>query len=225
MKKQNLFLILFVTLWVVSFTSCQPNEPKPTFENGYEYVDLGLSVRWASCNVGAGESYEIGDFFAWGEVNAKSDYSWATYQHGSGKNELQKYTLSEDGSPVVLGAEDDAASVLMGGEWRMPTREEFVELKTKCTWAYAQMKETLGYYITGPSGKSIFMPAGGFKDETHHVDYNSAGYYWTSTLDNENAACSISLDFVAGNSSVGSSSRFYGQSIRGVLPYSESSAE
>lgn len=218
MKKDILSFLTIVGLLCVVLSSCQPNEPELPMENGYEYVDLGLSVKWANCNVGADKRHDYGDLYAWGEICPKTEYSWSTYLHGSGKDNLLKYTTSTTGESVVLEAEDDVASVLMGGAWRMPTMEEFMELRTQCTWTWAQLGETMGYYITAPNGNSIFLPANGFQDEEYHVNQNLCGYYWTSTLDATNQVCASSVDFVSGKVSIGASSRFYGQSVRAVVP-------
>lgn len=218
MTFKNSLLICSLCSLILCMSSCEGNTPNVKLENGHEYIDLGLSVKWSTCNVGASNMYDYGHLYAWGETHHKSSYDWSSYLHGNSKNTLHKYTYQPGDSAVILYPEDDVASVLMGGKWRMPSIEEFEELRTQCTWKWAQIKETMGYYITGPNGNSIFLPAGGFQDETHQVNKNLYGYYWSATLDTTNIICARSLDFVAGNANCSKSSRFYGQSVRAVIP-------
>lgn len=106
-------------------------------ENGHEWVDLGLSVKWATCNVGAIQPEEFGDYFAWGEVETKAIYNWDTYKYYDDFN-LTKYTSND--SKTVLDPEDDAATVNWGGAWRMPTKAEQDELRNNCTWDWTTQK-------------------------------------------------------------------------------------
>jgi len=159
-------------------------KPKPV---NPEYVDLGLSVKWATFNVGATKPEESGDYFAWGETEPKSNYSWSTYKWCNGSNNtLTKYnTMSSYGTvdnKTVLDPEDDAAHVNWGGSWRMPTDEEWTELRTKCTWTWTTENGVKGSKLTGPNGKSIFLPAAGFRDVTYLYRAGSIGYYWSSAL-------------------------------------------
>ena len=162
----------------------------------YKAVDLGLSVKWATCNVGASKPYEYGDFFAWGEVEPKELYDWSTY----------KYSIRDEYSPgyiftkycvkrgygfykIVLDPEDDAAIVNWGGAWRIPTNDEFSELKNNCTWDWTTQNGVKGYKVTGPSGNSIFLPAAGNMSDGTLFRDQSAGLYWLSSLltDDSNA--------------------------------------
>ena len=138
-----------------------------------EAVDLGLSVKWANVNVGAISPEDYGDYFAWGETELKTDYSWSTYKFELGTDEngpFSKYVTNSSYGTVdnktVLDPEDDAAHVNWGGSWRMPTDAEWTELRTKCTWTWTS--EVNGMLVTGPNGKSIFLPAAG--------DYGSGLY-------------------------------------------------
>ena len=106
---------------------------------GYEYVDLGLSVKWAKCNVGAEKETDAGLYFAWGEttgytasqVGTDKQFSWSDYKYGNSSSNLTKYNQSD--SKTVLESADDAASQVMGSDWRMPTETEFQELIDKTT--------------------------------------------------------------------------------------------
>lgn len=156
--------------------SSYASESLYNFED-YEFVDLGLSVNWATFNVG-GRKYDPnwhGDFFAWGETEARKEF-------------VQNYYLEPkqghyyDGKLNVIESCDDAATVLWGKDWRMPTKEEFQELIDKCKWEWTRSYSHWGYNVTGPNGNSIFLPAGGMmRRKTEYVNYESGLYYWTSS--------------------------------------------
>lgn len=155
-------------------------------------VDLGLSVYWAECNLGATSPEKYGYYFAWGEVEPNKYYNWASYKWANGDyNKLTKYCPADEadywdgeGEPdgkTVLDPEDDAAHVILGGSWRMPTRAEQSELIAKCTWTWDDTKK--GYTVTGTNGNSIFLPAAGRRSNTDLNVVGSWGYYWSSSLD------------------------------------------
>ena len=155
-----------------------------------EAVNLGLSVKWASFNLGATKPEEYGDYYAWGETEPKADYSWATYKWCMGsKNTLTKYcTRSEYGyngftdEKTVLDPEDDAAHVILGGNWRMPTKEEQDELRNKCSWEWTQVNGVNGQMVTGPNGNSIFLPAACDPSLVYPEYVDSYGGYWSCSL-------------------------------------------
>lgn len=128
-------------------------------------VDLGLSVKWGDLNLGARIPSEPGDLFAWGETVARKDFSQEKYSFGGGYN-YTKYCVEEVYGTVdnrkTLSKEDDAAAVILGGGWRMPTVEETQELIDKCKWEFVEAYGEIGnsgFKVTGPSGNSIFIPA------------------------------------------------------------------
>ena len=142
--------------------------------NGHEWVDLGLSVKWATCNVGASSPSGYGNYYAWGETRAKSSYTEETY------------TYYENGEYVdigsnISGTKYDAARANWGGTWRMPTIEEFEELRNKCTWTWTTQGGHNGYRVTGPNGKSIFLPAAGHMKDASLYVAGSIGNYWSAT--------------------------------------------
>ena len=149
--------------------------------NGHEAVDLGLpsGLKWATCNVGATKPEEAGGFYAWGEVAEKQDYGWRTYKwcEDGSYSKLTKY--NENVSVYTLEPEDDAAHVLWGGSWRMPTREEFEELFKNCTSKFTTQNEVRGLLVTGPNGNSIFLPSAGYNPGTQIQWTNNRGYWWT----------------------------------------------
>jgi hypothetical protein len=167
-------------------TPTEPEESENT-ENGHEYVDLGLSVKWATCNVGATKPEEYGDYFAWGEVEPKEVYEWSTYKWCNGSDNTQtKYCTNRSYGTVdnktQLDKEDDAASVNWGGAWRMPTEEEIDELRTDCTWEVDTLNGVAGLILTGPNGNNIFIPASGDKENGTHVNLEIGGFCWSNTI-------------------------------------------
>jgi hypothetical protein len=159
----------------------------------HEFVDLGLSVKWATCNVGAEKPTDKGDLFAWGETEPKSDYSMSTYKfsiNGS-YDDFTKYNYKDRKNR--LEPEDDAAHVKWGGNWRIPTTREWKDLVEKCTWTYVKKKDgTEGFLITsnkrGYTDRSIFIPYTVFRDSTSVEDGQFpgdgqyGGLYWTCFL-------------------------------------------
>ena len=151
-------------------------------------VDLGLSVKWASCNVGATKPEEYGDYYAWGETEVKYDYSWSTYKFGSSDSgPFSKYNTNEKYGNVdnkrVLDPEDDVAHIVLGGKWRMPTGSEKEEIINQCTWKWATWNGVSGCLVTGKNGKVIFLPATGICSGTDIKYVGSSGWYWTSSLE------------------------------------------
>ncbi|MBO5361883.1 MAG: hypothetical protein J6A35_02895 [Paludibacteraceae bacterium] len=209
---------------VIKVDSISMIEPEDPY-NGHEYVDLGLSVKWATCNVGATKPEEYGDYFAWGEVEPKEVYDWSTYKWCNGSyDSLTKYNNSSSygiiDNKTVLDASDDAATANWGGAWRMPTKEEQDELRENCTWTWTTENGVNGYRVTsnkkGYTDKSIFLPAA----SDSSLDYaGSMGNYWSSSLftgnPNEAYVLYFSSDGVFWNIS---NFRYYGQSVRPVCP-------
>lgn len=138
--------------------------------NGHEYVDLGLSVKWATCNVGADSPEGCGDYFAWGE---KSKYKREAYNY---------YDKTKKTCKDISGIKYDVARAKWGGNWRMPRLEEIKELINKCSWQWTELKGIEGYEVTGPNGNSVFLPAAGYRDGAGVCYRGSFGIYWSGTL-------------------------------------------
>lgn len=130
--------------------------PDPTVSAG-AVVDLGLSVYWCSCNVGAESPEEYGDYFAWGETKPKSSYTDSNYSY----YDSDKATYIDIGGNIA-GTEYDAATVNLGNDWRMPTNDEVNELISNCSFEWTQINDHNGFVVTGPNGNTIFLPAAGF---------------------------------------------------------------
>ena len=137
--------------------------------NGHDWVDLGLPSRlkWATCNVGASQPTDYGNYYAWGETTTKSSYTEGNYTYSD--------------NPDTLPSTDDAATSNWGEGWRMPTEDEFVELRNNCTWKWKTKSRVKGIEITGPNGNSIFLPAAGSRDESGLSQDTYVGRYWLSS--------------------------------------------
>lgn len=139
----------------VDYVDFSEKAPDPTVSAG-AVVDLGLSVYWCSCNVGAEAPEEYGDFYAWGETKTKSSYTQDNYSYYDASSG-QYIKIGND----ICGTEYDAATVNLGSDWRMPTQEEIQELVSKCTWEWTQINSVNGYRVISDNGNSIFLPASG----------------------------------------------------------------
>ncbi|MBR1487676.1 MAG: Ig-like domain-containing protein [Bacteroidales bacterium] len=190
-----------------------------------EAVDLGLSVKWASFNLGASKPEEYGDYYAWGETEPKSKYDWETYKWANGaKDKLTKYCMvtsqwAGSGSPdnkFLLDPEDDVAHVKLGGRWRMPTSAEWQELRIKCTWTWTTSNGISGREVTGPNGNSIFLPAAGDWYGTSRYNAGSYGNYWSSSLYTSSSGYAWGVYFYSSDVYGSSSYRYFGQSVRPV---------
>lgn len=194
----------------------------------HELVDLGLSVKWASYNVGATMPEECGGYYAWGEIETKSDYSWSTYKFGTQYN-ITKYNDDEENGDVdnkyELEPEDDVAQVSWGGNWRMPTSLEYYELMRDCNWSWTSLNGVNGYLVTskktGYTNRSIFLPAAGFHSGSTGVNsLGSYGFYWTSShqAGGDNQYESYRMGFNSSWPDYETNWRNYGGSIRPVHP-------
>ena len=205
-----------------------------------EFVDLGLpsGLKWAKCNLGASTRTDYGDYYAWGEiVPNKGAYSWATYkwmQPGQaawkfvtkytcddGKSDATWYDASGnfigDGKTTLEGG-DDAATTKLSSPWRMPTKEELDELRTKCNWTWTTLDGKNGWLGIGPNGNSIFLPAAGYRDENGLQDETNRGYYWSSSLNTAFSSNGCNLRFDSSNGNIYENVRYFGFSVRAVRP-------
>lgn len=138
---------------------------------GHDYVDLGLSVKWATCNVGASSPEGYGDYFAWGETRTKSSYTCR-----NSKTIKTKSIGDIEGNPKY-----DVARVKWCGPWRLPTMAEMYELIDECTWTWTTQGGHNGYKVTSKTnGNSIFLPAAGWRERSSLISAGEFGYYWSS---------------------------------------------
>lgn len=194
----------------------------------HEYVDLGLpsGTLWATRNVGANAPEEYGDYFAWGETLPKTTYDWSTYKYYGGYNQLTKYcdysAYGYNGftdNLTTLQPSDDAATANWGSGWRMPSYEEWVELKENTTSTWMTRNGVNGRLFTASNGASLFLPAAGYRLNDELWQAVTSGCYWSSSLFPDD--CPIeAYDFTIFSDGAGDSDRFCpredGLSVRAV---------
>ncbi len=198
------------------------------------YVNLGLpsGLLWATCNVGADNPEDYGDYFAWGETQPKDVYDWDTYQYSHNYSwdnpNLTKYCndsyygyngFTDD--LTTLLPEDDAATANWGSDWRMPTKEEFQELYNNTTVTWTQQNGVNGRLFTANNGNSIFLPAAGYRYNSSLNYAGSGGYYWSSSLSTDDPSSAWYFYFYWGNYFVSYGDRSCGQSVRPVRSASQ----
>ena len=211
-KMKRTLVIPICLLIVFSFVSCSDDDDESTSSSsgtisGHAYVNLGLSVKWATCNVGASSSEDYGNYYAWGETSTKSTYT---------EDNSKTYGKSSYNYDIGGNSSLDAARANWGGTWRLPTEAEAQELRDECDWEWTTQGGKNGYKVTGPSGRSIFLPAAGYRDGSVLDDAGEDGFYWTSTPHEGNAFCACSLYFHASRRYVSWLYRCYGRSVRPV---------
>ncbi len=217
------------------------DEPADPY-NGYEYIDLGLSVKWATMNIGATTPEEYGDYFAWGEIEPyyteghsqddscfdwktdKTGYNWSSYKWCNGSEDsMTKYCSNSSYGMVdshsTLEASDDAAAANWGGMWRMPTVSEQNELRENCTWTWTTRNGINGHVVTSKkNGNSIFLPAAGIRSNSSLSHVGSNGVYWSSSSSTSFPSRAYDLDFYTITVDWGGYYRSYGLSVRAVCP-------
>ena len=218
MKKSYLISFVCFLIMLNSLPALSQSATKGK-EKGHEWVDLGLSVKWATCNLGASKPSAKVKYYGWGETKPISS-------HQNNKWELQrgyfysKYcTNSQYGyvdNRIRLELEDDAARKQWGGRWRMPTIKEFQELSNRCDWGWTKLNGQWGYQITGRNGNSIFLPAAG---EYGRIDTDDFGMYWSSSLDGGLPVRACQWWFSDSDNYQSFYLRFAGLSIRPVLDF------
>ena len=176
-------------------------------ENGHGYVDLGLSVKWATCNLGANKPEDYGNYYAWGETSTKTEYA-----------EYNSKTYGKSMNDISGNVNYDVARANWGGKWRLPTKTEMQELIDKCTWTWTTQNGVKGYKVTGPSGASIFLPAAGYRDGSSLDGAGGYGYYWSSAPSEYYGSGAYDLYFDSSDHGPGKHlSRNYGLSVRPIL--------
>lgn len=225
-----LALVLMLTMGgdVLAQTKAEAQKPSTApsgMSAGHAYVDLGLSVMWATVNIGGKNPEDYGDYYAWGETDIKSSYDKANYKYFvSARN-----AKDADGFPInvpdsymelgddISGSKYDVAHTKWGGTWRLPTQMEWQELNRECVWVWTTKFDVFGYKITGPNGNWIFLPAGGFRDGGMARSVTLHGYYWSGNVDVIKNRFAHSFDITSGRRVDFSSERVSGCSVRPVF--------
>ena len=214
MKTKSTIILFLTLLMLIEGTA-----------NAQTFVDLGLpsGTLWADRNVGAASPEDYGDYFAWGETTAKSNYNWSTlkYCEDDTGDKFSKYnTKSEYGivdNKTTLERSDDAATANWGSDWCTPTPQQFQELYDNCTWTWTTRNGKNGYEVKGKNGNSLFLPSAGYRDGTGLYGAGSHGYYGSSMLDTGSPYFGLRLGFTSGHVYTNVwSDRRYGQSVRPV---------
>lgn len=193
---------------IIGFTPLFPRTEKV---NGVECTDLGLSVKWATCNVGAKSPGEYGGYYAWGETEEKTIYTWETYKYCAGSSK----TCQDIGNDISKTEYDVAQSVL-GKPWTMPTKGQMDELLAKCEWIWTEENGVNGYRVFGDNGNYIFLPASGYKSETLKSS-GTYGYYVSATLEDGDIRAAHCLSFTSAKKLSEKTMRRYGSSVRAVI--------
>ena len=169
-------------------------------QNGHDYVDLGLprGTKWATVNIGASVPEDCGNYYAWGEIEIKEDYSWNTYKYFFDNNGnyvpyddkwcVESGELKDIGSDIA-GTQYDVAHMKWGDSWKIPTSAQMDELQNReyCEWIWTFLNGVKGYIITSKlNGKSMFLPACGVFYKTKQQHMNTDGHYWLSTSETSN---------------------------------------
>ena len=227
----KLFKVLFAVILVFAVTSCGSLR-RVGWENGHQYVDLGLSVRWATMNIGAHSPGETGTYYAWAELEPKQVYDWLSYRFRTDGDsnydvQLSKYNTKQDhgviDSITTLQMADDVASVQWGGGWQIPTIAQIEELADadNCVWTWTTRKGVEGYkvrsLVKGHKRAQIFIPATRARWADGFDEKETGGLYWSNTLIEAFYACVLSFtpDAV---SALSAAERPLGLPIRPVCP-------
>lgn len=250
LMKRIIKLFPIAAVLCIGAVSCDKDDnddvKNPNIYLGHEYVDLGLKVKWATCNVGAEKPEDYGDYFAWGDTTTKyqpgyaqsespqwkngmwDGYYWVNYRFSNEtSNSLFKYCNDsrsgfEGGTDTltILTPADDVAHYKWGGNWRMPTQADFYELLNNCNFEFTTQNGVEGMKVISKkdSSKSIFLPDAGSRDVTNLVGVGLGGFYWSSSLYKFDPSSALYLNFYPGYHFTSFVNRCYGLSVRPVCP-------
>lgn len=211
-----------------SETAEQQQQALPEISNE-QAVDLGLSsgTIWAGWNVGATSAEQCGDYYAWGETKTKKEYSNFNYFDLKNGADFEDFTTyyNEGGKTSIRCSNRDVAWVKWGHQWAIPTKDQADELVRECTWTWMKYNGANGFAVTGPNGKSLFLPAAGEhytgldssqKDVNEVISVGEQAWYWTSELNKDYSASAYIISFVQKKAEVDVDGRSSGFSVRPV---------
>lgn len=230
MKK--FFSIVVVALFAMGMVSCHKNDDEGNTNTdtiidltAMEWVDLGLpsGLMWAKYNLGASTPEGYGNYYAWGENEPKSEYSWATYVHGDRDDtyHIYKYNTSTNfgtvDDKVTLEESDDAVtSLLVANGARIPTKAEWKELMEATSSEWKTVNGVYGRELTASNGNSIFLPAAGDRNGNSRINLGMRGNYWTASLYDDYPCRAWNMTFDSEDQRVYYGDRYYGFSLRAV---------
>jgi hypothetical protein len=185
-------------------------------------------LKWAESNLGATYPEDYGWYYSWGEVVTKTEYTWTNYKWGKWWEEnstvyesMTKYnTKPEYGSvdnKTVLEESDDAARVVLGGNWRTPTADDWNELKNNCDWKWTNLNGINGYKVSASNGNSIFLPAAGSRENSDIKELGSHGIYQSSSLHEDIPSTAWVMSMYSNQYYTYYYARYYGFSVRPVI--------
>lgn len=239
MKKTIKFMaMLLCAAMVCGLTSCNREEDDGNGdgdgvscgETHGEWVDLGLpsGLLWYSVNIGASSPEQYGCYFAWGETQTKEvydlydldTYTYGDYDSATCTHTIYKYNTKEWYGTVdnktVLEASDDVATAVLGAGARMPTHDDWVELRDNTTGEWTEQNGVNGWKFTATNGQSLFLPAAGDRDGSSLKYAGTDGYYWSSSLRTDVPLAALGFDFGSNGSVMGNYVRYLGLSVRAV---------
>ena len=189
----------------------------------YEYVDLGLSVKWATMNVGAKTEEDYGHYYMWGSItpNTPDECNWANTPFNNGATSYDTTYFNSVKDTVipnkVLAKEYDVAVQIMGGDWRMPTKNECQELYKNTTQSWVTINGVNGRKFTSKTdtSKYIFIPAAGYYYNGSVSEVGTYGYIWSSTISSPYSKARF-LRFRSSTCGASTTERCYGMPVRGV---------
>ena len=218
---------------LVNSRPSKPGDPSPDGIT-YGYIDMGLSVIWATFDIGATKVGEYGNYFQWGDTQGytssqvgsgtgKKYFGWADYKYCNGSyNTLTKYNTDSSRGPVdnktVLEPMDDAATANMGKGWRMPTYAEYIELINACKQTWDSTNKWRIFTLRTDSTKQLVFPFSGRGGNGSVNSQGSNGYFWSSSLNTSDPSSGRRLGVDSGNGGMNNNDRFYGFCVRGVWP-------
>lgn len=202
------FICLFLAVagLIICHNKCLYLSPLKAIDVDSNIVDLGLpsGTLWSTCNLGAKTISEFGSLYMWGSVNA------VEAKH---KNDIDYYVSHLN----IIGTSYDAASLSLGKHWRLPSEEQVVELVTKCNWLWSNIDGRNGYVVTGPNGKTLFLPVAGCVLLDGYENANQFGYYWIGERHPSNAKYAKELVIGLNQINVECGRQYVGRSIRPVF--------
>lgn len=201
-------LLVGVIIWVWPSYN-QPSTNQPSYVEAKDPVctpvDLGLpsGTLWGDRNVGATSPTDFGKLYAWGEITPVEDKT----------NENNNRSITQTN---INGTSYDIASIELGSNWELPSKEQFDELVSLCNWKWEKIDGSVGYTVTGPNRNALFLPAAGCMLKEGYKYYNQFGYYWTGNSLGKQCSMAKVLIIGIGEINLENGKKYIGRSVRAV---------